>query len=103
MQKIPLNCPNCGATEGTPAPHSSRICAYCGTHYLLRPDLRAGPEPKAEDANTARQWVNLNISIVIVVIIITLITFLALKWARSLEREPETTSQPYYIPYNPRR
>jgi hypothetical protein len=37
MQTHEISCPNCGSGEGVVAPHETRICKYCGTHYLLRP------------------------------------------------------------------
>jgi hypothetical protein len=48
MQTVEVSCPNCGSGEGVPAPHETRICKYCGTHYLLRPARQQEPQVPGE-------------------------------------------------------
>jgi hypothetical protein len=48
---VEITCPNCGASGGLPGPHETRICEFCGTHYLLRqhgaPPAEPEPDPEA--------------------------------------------------------
>lgn len=104
MGSVAIKCPNCGATEGTPAPHATRICAFCGTHYLLRPELRAEPEPVVPagtiaDPGTNQQWFNLGCVMVIVAAVFVGIVFLT-AWLLRTDKPVEKSSMPGVVPYN---
>jgi hypothetical protein len=92
MQTVEVSCPNCGANQGTPAPHDSRICSFCGTHYLLAPHVQAVPDQTPQQEEEDRRWLNLKMTAIALVALVILV--IGMIWLLTRERAPER------VPFN---
>lgn len=103
MATVEVSCPNCGASDGVLGPHKTRICKYCGTHYLLdRPK-----SPKAEEAGEELEDQAVEkdrISAILIAFGVVAILILIVVIAVLANREEEAPANDWpFSEYTPRR
>jgi hypothetical protein len=97
---IEITCPNCGASGGVAGPHETRICEFCGTHYLLRPV--ANPPQAEERAYKHPSGPQADMSAIVIAIMVMLLLIggaaIAIVIANSDETPSNRTTPSYYSP-----
>jgi hypothetical protein len=98
MATVEVSCPNCGASGGVPAPHETRICSFCGTHYLLRPVT--APAPEVDPERPSGQAVDVSAIIIAIVVMLVLLAVAAIIIVAINSDEAPSNNLPrsYYAP-----